>query len=80
MRLDNIDDVKAIQMALRTEPGKLIKEFIYEACGLYQPTFDATNRDMCLINDGKRQVAITFWNFDNKPPEDVIRQVKGKEA
>jgi hypothetical protein len=83
MKLTDIDYVKALQSNLRTTfetpQGKEVMRFLEEACGWYESVFDPINRDMCLINDGKRQVVATLKTLLKLTPEEVVAQVREKE-
>ena len=82
MKIDftDLDYVKALQSDLRTDVGKRFVEFLDEACGYDQSIFEPTDRDLCLINDGKRQVAATCHTLLKLSPEDFVRLAKQKEG
>jgi len=85
MRIDltNIDYVKGLQSNLRavfeSPAGKEVMDYLEQACGWYHSVYDPTNMDMCLINDGKRQVVATLKSLLREKPEDITALVKQKE-
>jgi hypothetical protein len=84
MNLSNIDEVKSLQSNLRvtfdTPHGKEVMKFLEQACGWYESIFDPVNKDMILINAGKREVVATLKTLLEKTPDEIIRMVKTKEA
>lgn len=84
MNLSNIDEVKALQSNLHaafdTPSGKEVMKFLEQACGWYESIFDPVNKDMILINAGKREVVATLKTLLEKKPEEIILMVKSKEA
>jgi len=82
-KLTNREYVKALQSNLHTmfdsPQGKEVMSFLENACGWYQSIFDVTNRDVCLINDGKRQVLATIKTLLKLTPEQIIAMAKKKE-
>jgi hypothetical protein len=84
MRLTDVDYVKGLQSNLRAtfegEAGKAVMEFLEESCGWYQSIFDPQNRDICLINDGKRQVVATIKTLLRYKPEEIVSMAKQKEG
>jgi hypothetical protein len=83
MNLTNIEYVKGLQSNLRstfdTPQGKEVMKFLEEAVGYDQSIFEPTNRDMVLINDGKRQVVATLKTLLKLSPEQVIALAKKQE-
>lgn len=81
--LTDLEYVKGLQSNLRvvfeTDSGKEVMRFLEIACGWYQSIFDPTNRDMCLINDGKRQVLATIKTLLEVSPEQITALAKEKE-
>jgi len=84
MNLLNIDDVKGLQSNLRacfdTPQGKEVMKFLEGSCGWYESIFNPVNKDMILINAGKREVVATLKTLLEKKPEEIILMVKSKEA
>jgi hypothetical protein len=82
-KLTDIEYVKGLQSNLRASldgpPGKEVIKFLENACGWYQSVFDPSNRDLCLINDGKRQVLATIKTLLKLTPEEIVRMAKAKE-
>lgn len=82
-KLTDIDYVKALQSNLRVTfdgpPGKEVMKFLETACGWYQSIFDPASRDLCLINDGKRQVLATIKTLLELTPEQIVAMAKQKE-
>ena len=83
IKLTNINDVKALQSNLRATfenpSGKEVMKFLEQACGWYQSIFDPSNRDLALINDGKRQVLATIKTLLELPPDQVVALAREKE-
>jgi hypothetical protein len=84
MKLTDLDTVKALQSDLRatfeTPQGKEVMRFLEEACGWYESVFDPINRDMVLINAGKREVVATIKTLLRLDASQVVELAKQKEA
>ena len=83
LNLTDLNYVKGLQSNLRvvfdTPQGKEVMEFLESACGWYQSVFDPSNKDLCLINDGKRQVLATLKTLMKLTPEQIVALAKEKE-
>ena len=83
MNLTDIDYVLGLQSNLRstfdTPQGKEVMLFLEEAVGYDRSVFDPTNRDMTLVNDGKRQVVATIKTLLKLDPEQVVAWAQSKE-
>lgn len=83
-KMTDIEYVKALQGNLRmvfdSPAGKEVMRFLEESCGWYQSIFDPTNRDMTLINDGRRQVVATIKTLLEFPAEQIAAIAKSKES
>lgn len=83
-RMTDIEYLKGLQSNLRmvfdTPQGKEVMRFLEESCGWYQSVFDPTNRDMTLINDGRRQVVATIKTLLEFPAEQIAALAKSKES
>jgi len=62
-----------------TPQGKELMNFLEESCGWYSSVWDAQNRDLTLINDGKRQVVATIKSIMKLSPDEIVAMVKQKE-
>jgi len=74
--LNDINQIKALQTNLRileTPQGKEVMKFLEEICGWYQSVYDPTDRDKCLINDGKRQVLATLKTLLEQPADTIFQ-------
>ena len=60
--------------------GKEFMAFLEKACGFYTGVFDPVNRDMILVNEGKRQVVSTIKSILTMTEEQIISWVKQKEG
>jgi excinuclease UvrABC nuclease subunit len=84
INLTNVDDVKALQSNLRatfdSAQGREVIAFLEQSCGWYDSIFDPKDRDLCLINDGKRQVLATIKTLLKLTPDQVVALAKEKEA
>ncbi len=82
-KLTDIEFVKVLQSNLRTSldtpQGKEVMRFLEEACGWYESIFDPVNRDMILLNAGKREVVATLKTLLNHTPEQIVALAKSKE-
>jgi len=83
MRMTDIDYVKTLKANLRTTfespQGKEVMKFLEEAVGYDNTVFDPVNRDMVLINDGKRQVVATIKTLLKLDPEQIVALAVAKE-
>jgi len=85
MRIDltDIRQVKIIKSNLHTmfdsPQGKETMEFLEQASGWYESIFDPVNRDLILINAGKREFVATIKTFLKESPESIVALVKQKE-
>lgn len=74
--LNNIEEVKNLQQCISkvfsTREGQELMKYLEELCGWYASVFTPVNRDMVLINDGKRQVLATLKTFIEHRPEDIV--------
>lgn len=81
--LKDINQVKRlkgnIHFLFDSPQGKEVMEFLEEACGWYESVFSNVDRDLILINDGKRQVVATLKSMMRLSPDEIIRMVKSKE-
>jgi len=72
-----LQEVKEIQSNIRavfnTPAGEKVMEFLEQACGWYESVFSPSNRDLTLINDGKRQVVGTLKTFQKFSPEEILK-------
>jgi hypothetical protein len=84
INLKNIDEVKALQSNLRatfeSPQGKEVMKFLEEACGWYESIFDPVNKDLILINAGKREVVATLKTLLRLDPEAIMLLAKEKEG
>ncbi len=82
--LKDIEYVKALQSNLHVmfdgSPGKEVMLFLETSCGWYESIFDPVNRDMILINAGKREVVATLKTLLKEKPETIVAMVKQKEG
>lgn len=78
MRVDltNIDYVKGLQQNLRVcfenESGKEIMRFLEKACGWYETIYTPADRDLILLNAGKREVVATIKSLIKLTPQEII--------
>lgn len=81
--LRDTDYIKALQSNLRsvfdTPAGKEVMKFLEDAVGYDQSIFDPVNRDLILINDGKRQVVATIKTLLKLSAEQIYALAKQKE-
>ncbi len=83
MNLADINEVRAlisnVRTVFETPQGKEVMEFLEQACGWYESVFDPVNKDMVLINAGKREVVATLKTLLRLTPEQVVAMAKSKE-
>lgn len=83
-KLQNIDYVQGLQSNLRatfeTPQGKEVMEFLEQACGWYESIFDPVNKDLVLINAGKREVVATLKTLLRLKPEQIVALAQQKEG
>jgi hypothetical protein len=84
MDLKNIDEVKALQSNLRATfenpQGVEVMKFLEEACGWYESIFDPVNKDIVLINAGKREVVATIKTLLRLDASQVVELAKQREG
>ena len=82
-KLDDIRYVKDLQNNLRifdSPQGKEVMRFLETACGWYESIFDPVNRDIILLNAGKREVLATIKTLLESTPEQIVALAKQKEG
>jgi len=82
MNLTDIEYVRALQSNLRifdSPQGKEVMKFLEVSTGYNGSIFNPTNRDIILINDGKRQVIGTIKSLMTLEPEQVVALAKAQE-
>lgn len=78
--VNSVRKLKAnIDFIFNTPQGKEVMEYLEEACGWYESVWDINNRDLTLINDGKRQVIATIKTILRLSPQEIVDVVKSKE-
>ncbi len=81
--LTDIRYVKDLQSNLRatfeSSAGKEVMDFLENACGWYESVFDPVNRDIVLLNAGKREVLATIKTLLKLTPEQIVAMAKQKE-
>ena len=81
--LKNPDYVKGLQSDLHTlfdgEAGKKVMRFLEVSCGWYQSIFSPVDRDITLVNDGKRQVVATLKTLLECSADQVVAMAKRRE-
>lgn len=82
-KLTDLNYVKGLQSNLYatfdSPQGKEVMIFLEQSCGWYESIFDVVNRDMVLINDGKRQVVATIKTLMQLKPEQIVQLAREKE-
>jgi len=83
IKLTDLRYVKDLQANLRvvfeSPQGKEVMRFLEASCGWYESIFDPVNRDMVLLNAGKREVLATIKTFLELSPEQIVALAKHKE-
>ena len=83
MKLTNLEEVKGIQANLHavfdSPQGKAVMLFLEAACGWYESVFDPVNRDIVMLNAGRREVVATIKTLLKHTPEEIVALVKTKE-
>lgn len=74
----NIEDVKRVQQAIRGvydgPHGKDAMKFMEQICGWFD--FQETDKDIILMQHGKRQVLATIKTFLTLNPEQIVALAK----
>ena len=82
--LSNIEVVKGVQSNLHavfdSAQGQEVMRFLETACGWYESIFDPINKDIILLNAGKREVIATIKTLLKEKPESIVAMVKAREA
>jgi hypothetical protein len=80
--LSNIEEVKTLQSNVRavfsSPAGQEVLKFLELSCGWYQSTFNPIDKDLTLINDGKRQVIATIKTLLDFDADVIVKIAKGK--
>lgn len=83
MNLQDVNAVKAligdVRTVFETPQGKNVMKFLEQACGWYESIFDPVNKDIILINAGKREVVATLKTLLQSSPEQIVAMAKTKE-
>jgi len=83
INLTNIDEVKALQSNLHVmfdgDAGKSVMKFLESYSGWYESIFDPINKDMILINAGKREIVATIKTLLENNAEAIVALAKSKE-
>uniref|UniRef100_A0A6M3K534 Bbp19-like phage domain-containing protein n=1 Tax=viral metagenome TaxID=1070528 RepID=A0A6M3K534_9ZZZZ len=83
INLTNIEYVKDLQSNLHilfdSPQGKEVLRFLEVSCGWYESIFDPVNKDLTLINAGKRQVIATIKSLLKYTPEEIVALAKLRE-
>ena len=83
-RLTDIRYVKDLQNNLNvvfgSPYGKEVMKFLEQACGWYESIFDLVNRDIILLNAGKREVLATIKTLLELNPDQIVAMAKQKEG
>ena len=76
INLNNIDYVQGLQQNMRicfeTESGKEVMRFLEKVCGWYESVFTPADRDLILLNAGKREVVATIKTIIKLTPQQII--------
>ena len=62
-----------------TPQGKEVMTFLEQSCGWYESVFSPDNRDLILINAGRREVLATIKTFLKQSPEHIVALAQLKE-
>lgn len=83
MTLTDIEYVKGLKQNIitvfDTPQGKEVMDFLERSCGWYESVFDPVNKDMILINAGRREVVATIKTFLKHSPEHIAALAQQKE-
>ena len=82
-KLTDLRYVKDLQSNLHivfdNPQGKEVMMFLETSCGWYESIFDPVNRDIILLNAGKREVLATIKTLLKLTPEQIVAMAKQKE-
>ena len=69
-----------LELMFNTPQGEEAMEVLEEICGWYESVFSPMNKDMVLINAGKREVIATIKTIIKNSPEQIVALVQSKEG
>ena len=76
-----IDNLKqCMHKCFDNDEGKEILNFLALTCCGYTSVFEPSDRDITLINDGKRQVYQTIMTFLKLNSEQITELIRRKEG
>ena len=82
--LTQIRDVKGLKQNLHTvfdtPQGKEVMLFLEESCGWYESIFSPQDKDLILINAGKREVVATIKTLLMYSPDQIVALAENKES
>jgi hypothetical protein len=80
--MTNLDEVRALKSNMHqvfdSPQGQEIMKFLELSCGWYESVFSPEDRDMVLINAGRREVLATIKTILNFSPEQITEIVKAR--
>jgi len=68
-----------IHAVFDTPQGKEVLDFLEQACGWYESIFDPQNKDLILINAGRREVLATIKTILKHSPDHIVALAQQKE-
>jgi len=78
--LDYVRELKGdLRFIFESPQGKSLMSFLEMSCGWYESIFDPVNRDIILMNAGKREVCATIKTLLKCSPDEIVAIVKRKE-
>jgi hypothetical protein len=83
MNMMDLEYVKGLKQNMitvfDTPQGREVMDFLEQSCGWYESVFDPENRDMVLINAGRREVVATIKTVLKQTPETIVSLASTKE-
>jgi hypothetical protein len=83
MNMMDIDFVRGLKQNMitvfDTPQGKEVMDFLEQSCGWYESVFDAGDRDIILLNAGRREVLATIKTVLKQTPEHIVALAQQKE-
>jgi len=77
------NDVKGLKANMHavfdTPQGKEVMDFLEQSCGWYESVFSPENKDIILVNAGRREVIATIKTFLKQSPEHIVALAQQRE-
>ena len=72
--------IAAMRGCFETPNGTTVLKYLEGACGWYESVYTPADRDLVLLNAGRREVLATIKTFLEKSPEEVMLLFKNLDT